>query len=58
MHVCVKENDVNANASGCVLNGYFFDEADVKNPNDSEWENMARNWSDIEEDNDIKEDEL
>ena len=58
MHVQVKENDVDMNASGYGLNGYFVEEADTNNMNDSEWDEMARNWIDIKEDSDIKEDDL
>ena len=58
MHIQVEENDVGTNASGYGLNGSFVEEADTNNTNDSEWDEMARNWIDIKEDSDIKEDDL
>ena len=58
MHVQVEENDVDMNASGYGLNGYFVGEDDTKNMNDSEWEDMVRNWIDVWEDTNIEEDEL
>ena len=58
MDVQVEENDGDTNTAGYGLKGSFVEEADMKNMNDSEWEEMARNWIDIEEDPSIEEDDL
>ena len=58
MDVQVKENDGDTNTAGYGLKGSFVEEADMKNMNDSEWEGMAQNWIDIEEDPSIEEDDL
>ena len=58
MDVQVEENDVDTDTAGYGLNGSFVEEADMKNMNDSEWEETARNWIDIEDDPDIEEDDL
>ena len=53
MTVKIHESNADTNNDAFAFQGSFVEDNDTKNLKESEWEEMVRNWIDIEEDPDV-----